>query len=239
MTQPTSNLRTQDAIAGMSDVEIDAALKALGPLGAWAAEYIGQKERAARVAHDQAMANGSEAQRLRAAFSEARDAILNGRGPLEATLDGDQTNAVLAVIDDAFSLESPAETGPDAIPDYVQFGWVPYHEKQGCDPDSFVEHEENCTTIIKGWRWVPAYAEVNSSGKNGGVNAGADYNPDGTIKTVPVRCEQHGTFQIAITDRIVGNCSICDQPMRRVGTSPLTVKDGKIVRGSAKKEGAE
>lgn len=70
------------------------------------------------------------------------------------------------------------------------------------------------------------------------ADLGANYNPDGTIKTVPVRCEQHGTFQIAITDRIVGNCPVCDQPMRRVGTSPLTVKDGKIVRDSGKNGGA-
>jgi hypothetical protein len=52
-----------------------------------------------------------DSERLRAAFAEARDAILNGRGPLEVTLDGGQTNAVLAVLDDAFSRESsPVET---------------------------------------------------------------------------------------------------------------------------------
>jgi hypothetical protein len=44
--------------------------------------------------------------------------------------------------------------------DYVQFGWVPYHEKQGVDPDSFVEREESRTEIIEGWKWVPAYAAV-------------------------------------------------------------------------------
>lgn len=34
------------------------------------------------------------------AIAECRDAILNGRGALESVLDGDQTNAVLAVFDD-------------------------------------------------------------------------------------------------------------------------------------------
>lgn len=59
---------------------------------------------------------------------------------------------------------TPSETGPV---DYVQFGWVPFHEKQGCDPDSFVEHEEDCHEIIEGWRWVPAYAAVRPPQKAG------------------------------------------------------------------------
>lgn len=41
------------------------------------------------------------AERLAEALEEARDAILNGRGPLEAVLDNDQTNAVLGAFDDA------------------------------------------------------------------------------------------------------------------------------------------
>lgn len=37
------------------------------------------------------------------AFTEARDAVLNNRGPLEGEgMDGDRKNAVLAVLDDAF-----------------------------------------------------------------------------------------------------------------------------------------
>lgn len=35
------------------------------------------------------------------ALDEVRDAVLHGRGPLEAVLDNDQTNAVLSVIDTA------------------------------------------------------------------------------------------------------------------------------------------
>lgn len=46
------------------------------------------------------------------AYEEARDAILNDRGPLEGMgLTNDQTNAVLAILDDAFvsSSEGPAD----------------------------------------------------------------------------------------------------------------------------------
>jgi hypothetical protein len=47
--------------------------------------------------------------------------------------------------------------------DYVQFGWVPFHEKQGCDPASFVEREEDSNAIIEGWHWVPAYAAIDTA----------------------------------------------------------------------------
>lgn len=54
-----------------------------------------------------------EREALREAFADARDSILNGRGPLEATLDNDQTNAVLDVLDAAFAaaLAPPAREG--------------------------------------------------------------------------------------------------------------------------------
>lgn len=49
-----------------------------------------------------------EVERLRAAYAEARDMVLNDRGPLaEAQMDTAQTNAVLAVLDDAFRLSLP------------------------------------------------------------------------------------------------------------------------------------
>jgi hypothetical protein len=51
--------------------------------------------------------------RWKEAFDDARDSVLHGRGPLEATLDSDQTNAVLGVIDDAFSAAlAPPEPQP-------------------------------------------------------------------------------------------------------------------------------
>ena len=37
------------------------------------------------------------------AYETARDSVLNGRGALEAVLDSDQTNAVLAELDAAFA----------------------------------------------------------------------------------------------------------------------------------------
>lgn len=40
--------------------------------------------------------------KLEKAYLSARDMILEGRGPLEAVLDGDSTNAVLDVLDDEF-----------------------------------------------------------------------------------------------------------------------------------------
>lgn len=43
----------------------------------------------------------AHAERLAEALEEARDAILNGRGPLESVLDNDQTNAALGAFDDA------------------------------------------------------------------------------------------------------------------------------------------
>jgi hypothetical protein len=54
---------------------------------------------------DELLAYGAEVQkRLVAAFDVARDAVLNGRGPLEGEgLQSDQTNAVLYVLDDAFT----------------------------------------------------------------------------------------------------------------------------------------
>lgn len=47
-------------------------------------------------------ADGGTAGAWQTAALDARDAILNGRGPLEAVLDGDQTNAVLGAFDNAF-----------------------------------------------------------------------------------------------------------------------------------------
>ena len=44
---------------------------------------------------------------LENSYANARDAILNGRGALEAVLDNDQTNAVLAELDDAFPPSDP------------------------------------------------------------------------------------------------------------------------------------
>lgn len=44
-----------------------------------------------------------------AALEELRDVVLNGRGPLEAMLNNDQTNAVLACIDDATSAAQKPE----------------------------------------------------------------------------------------------------------------------------------
>lgn len=45
----------------------------------------------------------AERERWAAAFTEARDAVLHDRGPLEGEgMDSDKTNAVLAVLDDAF-----------------------------------------------------------------------------------------------------------------------------------------
>jgi len=52
-------------IEGMSNAEIDVALRALGPVGGWVAYYLAQKEHACEVAQDQAMRNGNEVQRLR------------------------------------------------------------------------------------------------------------------------------------------------------------------------------
>jgi hypothetical protein len=55
-----------------------------------------------RAALDAAVA--AERERWAAAFTEARDAVLQDRGPLEAAgMDADKTNAVLAVLDDAFA----------------------------------------------------------------------------------------------------------------------------------------
>jgi hypothetical protein len=54
-----------------------------------------------------------EVERLRAAYTEARDMVLNDRGPLaEAQMDSAQTNAVLAVLDDAFRFRAPTGTSP-------------------------------------------------------------------------------------------------------------------------------
>jgi hypothetical protein len=45
-----------------------------------------------------------ERERWKTAFDEARDAVLNGRGPLEGEgFQSEQTNAVLDVLDDAFT----------------------------------------------------------------------------------------------------------------------------------------
>ena len=52
---------------------------------------------------------------LRNGRETARDAILNGRGALEAVLDSDQTNAVLSEFDDAFQAEVHLPS-----PDYMQ-----------------------------------------------------------------------------------------------------------------------
>ena len=54
---------------------------------------------------DELLAYGAEVRaRWAAAFEVARDAVLNGRGPLEGEgLQSDQTNAVLDVLDDAFA----------------------------------------------------------------------------------------------------------------------------------------
>ena len=50
----------------------------------------------------------------RAAWDEMRDAVLNGRGPLEAVLSSDQTNAVLSVIDEAH--DSYIDAALSAVP---------------------------------------------------------------------------------------------------------------------------
>ena len=46
-------------------------------------------------------------ERTKAAIDSARDCILNGRGALEAVLDGDQTNAVLAEFDQIYDALQP------------------------------------------------------------------------------------------------------------------------------------
>jgi hypothetical protein len=56
------------------------------------------------AAAEVARAVAAERERWAAAFTEARDAVLQDRGPLEAAgMDADKTNAVLAVLDDAFA----------------------------------------------------------------------------------------------------------------------------------------
>lgn len=50
-----------------------------------------------------ALVRAAERERWAAAFTNARDNVLHDRGPLEgAGMDSDQTNAVLAVLDDSF-----------------------------------------------------------------------------------------------------------------------------------------
>lgn len=72
-------------------------------------------------------------ERLRAAWDEMRDAVLNKRGPLaEMGLTSDQINAVLSVIDDAWpdnlfpSSENPLATYTDGqlYEELLQRGWV-------------------------------------------------------------------------------------------------------------------
>jgi hypothetical protein len=50
----------------------------------------------------------------RAAWDEMRDAVLNGRGPLDRVLFSDQTNAVLSVIDEAH--DSYIDAALSAVP---------------------------------------------------------------------------------------------------------------------------
>ena len=62
-----------------------------------------QEWKDAYIAERDALAKEQEvSDKLLAAFEYTRDAILEGRGPLEDVLDNDKTNAVLAVLDDEF-----------------------------------------------------------------------------------------------------------------------------------------
>ncbi len=54
----------------------------------------------------------SNAEVVAGVIAEIRDNVLHGRGPLEAVLDNDQTNAVLAVIDDALAAPQPVQASP-------------------------------------------------------------------------------------------------------------------------------
>ena len=72
----------------------------------WQAQPVGEFSGVSAKHVRDAYSAGMAAQRAQwsAAFEAARDAVLNGRGPLEGEgLQSDQTNAVLDVLDDAFT----------------------------------------------------------------------------------------------------------------------------------------
>jgi len=104
---------------------------------------------------DRILSSNDEVERLKREIAAERIARADVAAELARV-----TDSYFSVLNELNQLRAGNET--EQAPDYVQFGWVPYHDERGADPDSFIEREESQGELIEGWRYVPAFAAIKA-----------------------------------------------------------------------------